>query len=282
MCGLNSSHVPLVVLEARHHFVQRVSSAEVLKCWHHPSSPQHRAAPMPKRKAVQDPNLDDSDLSPPPNDLQEGATALANANAELKTEALPTKRRKTANSIVKSETTINGTVAPTQKRATRTRKVKSVLEEEEAASSSEDAPKPAPKKRQSKAKVVKEEEAEEEDVVTKPLPKGRAHKKPEVNRAEAEQEEEEDEIVKPSPKGRARKKPEVKEEAKEEDNDGKATEKPVKKKRKTKEEKETEAMPLAARTVGHKLFIGAHVSGQSQLYSTHMHSPLSPSLNVLG
>ncbi len=37
-------------------------------------------------------------------------------------------------------------------------------------------------------------------------------------------------------------------------------------KRKTKEEKEAEAMPLAARTVGHKLFIGAHVSsagGQS-------------------
>ncbi|KAI4755603.1 AP endonuclease [Aureobasidium sp. EXF-3400] len=34
----------------------------------------------------------------------------------------------------------------------------------------------------------------------------------------------------------------------------------VVKKRKTKEEKEAEAMPLAARTIGHKLFIGAHVS----------------------
>lgn len=47
--------------------------------------------------------------------------------------------------------------------------------------------------------------------------------------------------------------------------DGKP-EKKVKKKRKTKEEKEAEAMPLASRTVGHKLFIGAHVSaagGQS-------------------
>ena len=32
-------------------------------------------------------------------------------------------------------------------------------------------------------------------------------------------------------------------------------------KRKTKEEKEAEAMPLALRTIGHKLFIGAHVSG---------------------
>ncbi|CAD0082972.1 unnamed protein product [Aureobasidium vineae] len=34
----------------------------------------------------------------------------------------------------------------------------------------------------------------------------------------------------------------------------------VVRKRKTKEEKEAEAMPLAARTLGHKLFIGAHVS----------------------
>ena len=34
----------------------------------------------------------------------------------------------------------------------------------------------------------------------------------------------------------------------------------AKRKRKTKEEREAEAMPFAARTVGHKLFIGAHVS----------------------
>jgi AP endonuclease-1 len=34
----------------------------------------------------------------------------------------------------------------------------------------------------------------------------------------------------------------------------------VVRKRKTKEEKEAETMPLAARTIGHKLFIGAHVS----------------------
>jgi hypothetical protein len=155
---------------------------------------------MPKRKAIQEPVVDDSDLSPPPNDLGQGATALVNANAELETEALLAKRRKTASSAVKSETTTNGTVAPTQKRPTRTR-------------------------------TVKEGDSEEEDAVTKPLPKGRA-----------------------------RKKSEAKEEAKEEDNDGKVTEKPVKKKRKTKEEKEAEAMPLASRTVGHKLFIGAHVS----------------------
>lgn len=42
--------------------------------------------------------------------------------------------------------------------------------------------------------------------------------------------------------------------------DGETTTTKVTRKRKTKEEKEAEAMPLAARTAGHKLFIGAHVS----------------------
>ena len=37
--------------------------------------------------------------------------------------------------------------------------------------------------------------------------------------------------------------------------------KPTKRKRKTKEEKEAEMIPLAARTQGLKMFVGAHVSG---------------------
>lgn len=220
-------------------------------------------ATMPKRKAVQAPSLDDSDLSPPPNDPNEGAAALANANADLDSTTQPTKKRKTATSTVKSEAvteTTNGTVASTQKRTTRTRKVKPEPEEEEAASSAEEAPKPAPKKRQTKVKVVKKEEAEEEEELAKPLPKGRARKKAEVKEEEPFKEE----------------------------SNAKAVEKPVKKKRKTKEEKEAEAMPLSARTVGHKLFIGAHVSsagGQSfhiQLYSTDisLYSSRSQDLHV--
>lgn len=182
----------------------------------------------PKRKAVQAPIVDDSDLSPPPNDLDGGAAALANANAGLDSTTQPTKKRKTASSTVKPEKvtqTVNGTVATTQKRTARARIVKPEPEEEESAFSSEEAPKPTPKKRQAKAKVVKKEEAEGEEELAK--------------------------------------------------------EKPAKKKHKTKEEKEAEAMPLSARTIGHKLFIGAHVSsagGQSfhmQPYSTDMH--LQPS-----
>ena len=53
------------------------------------------------------------------------------------------------------------------------------------------------------------------------------------------------------------------EEAIELSSDSEIVEKKVKKqrKRKTKEEKEAAAMPLATRTIGHKLYIGAHVSG---------------------
>jgi AP endonuclease-1 len=204
---------------------------------------------MPKRKTAQAPIVDDSDLSPPPNDLDESAAALANVNAILDSNTQPTKKRKTGSSVVKSETVIeatNGAGVTTQKRTTRTRKVKPEPEEEEATFSSEEAPKPTPKKRQTKAKVVKKEGSEGEEEPAKPVPKGRARKKPE---AKAE------------------------EESKTENNAG-AVDKPATKKRKTKEEKEAEAMPLSARTIGHKLFIGAHVSsagGQSsyiQLYST--------------
>ena len=46
-----------------------------------------------------------------------------------------------------------------------------------------------------------------------------------------------------------------------------ATVKKVKKKRKTKEEKEAESMPLAPRTPGHKMFVGAHVSGAGGMFN---------------
>lgn len=42
--------------------------------------------------------------------------------------------------------------------------------------------------------------------------------------------------------------------------------KPVKKRRKTKEEKEAEAMPLAARTQGLRMFVGAHVSAAKGIF----------------
>ncbi|OQO04009.1 hypothetical protein B0A48_10652 [Cryoendolithus antarcticus] len=46
----------------------------------------------------------------------------------------------------------------------------------------------------------------------------------------------------------------------------------VVRKRKTKEEKEAEAMPLAARTIGHKLFIGAHISSAGGVQNAPVNS----------
>ena len=88
-------------------------------------------------------------------------------------------------------------------------------------------------------------------------------------------EEAEIEVGKPSPKKTKRKKAaevdidEIAEEesktaVQEEDEEvqgGEEGQKKIKRKRKTKEEKEIEAMPLAARTGGLRMFIGAHVSG---------------------
>ena len=69
----------------------------------------------------------------------------------------------------------------------------------------------------------------------------------------------------PTPK-KAQRKNKVKPEEAEEEEEGEGPKK-IKRKRKTKEEKEAEAMPLASRTNGLQMFIGAHVScakGQSE------------------
>nr|OQO30125.1 hypothetical protein B0A51_02865 [Rachicladosporium sp. CCFEE 5018] len=55
------------------------------------------------------------------------------------------------------------------------------------------------------------------------------------------------------------------------DEDGEAKPKVVRK-RKTKEEKEAEAMPLAARTIGHRLFIGAHISSAGGVQNAPVNS----------
>ena len=59
---------------------------------------------------------------------------------------------------------------------------------------------------------------------------------------------------------KAKRKTKVKEED-EEVQEGEGGQQKIKRKRKTKEEKELEAMPLAVRTDGLRMFIGAHVSG---------------------
>lgn len=67
----------------------------------------------------------------------------------------------------------------------------------------------------------------------------------------------------PKPKRKA-----VKKAAKEDSDEDGEEKKKVSRKRKTKEEREAEEMPLAARTIGHKLFIGAHVSSAGGVQNT--------------
>lgn len=100
-------------------------------------------------------------------------------------------------------------------------------------------------------RVVKVEEAEIE--VGEPSSKKTKRKKATESKIDEAVED------KASP-SKAKRKIKVKEED-EEIEEGEGGQKKTKRKRKTKEEKELEAMPLAVRTDGLRMFIGAHVSG---------------------
>ncbi|KAK5704402.1 DNA-(apurinic or apyrimidinic site) lyase [Elasticomyces elasticus] len=110
------------------------------------------------------------------------------------------------------------------------------------------------------------------DVSAKPAKKTTRVRKVKIEVEEEAQEEQTKEVTPKRP--RARK---VKGEEAEVDENGEAVEKKPKAKRKSKADKERELveMPLAARTIGHKLLIGAHVSAaggvqQSILNSVHI------------
>lgn len=99
-------------------------------------------------------------------------------------------------------------------------------------------------------RIVKVEEAETD--VTEPSPKKTKRKA-----IKAEIDETVEDTASPN---KAKRKTQVKEEG-EEVQEGEGGQKKTQRKRKTKEEKELEAMPLAVRTDGLRMFIGAHVSG---------------------
>jgi outer membrane biosynthesis protein TonB len=123
--------------------------------------------------------------------------------------------------------------------------------------------------RTSEGNTVKKEVKEEDDnEEAKLAPKRQPRKKVVVKEEDEDGEAEVKEDLKPAPKKQPRKKKvAVKEETTEADGDEPAAvANPAAKKRKTKEEKEAEAMPLTARTIGHKLFIGAHVSSAGGQY----------------
>ena len=99
-------------------------------------------------------------------------------------------------------------------------------------------------------RVFKVEEEEEEIEVSELSPKKTKRKKAPKVKVDGTVDNE-------SSPTKVRRKNKVDEEVQEGEDDPKKT----KRKRKTKEEKEQEAMPIAARTDGLRMFIGAHVSG---------------------
>ncbi|KAK5016931.1 DNA-(apurinic or apyrimidinic site) lyase [Cryomyces antarcticus] len=131
-------------------------------------------------------------------------------------------------------------------------------------------------KRVTKAQVKCQEEATEEaaEEITQTIPRKRRKNQEGQDsstthaKAKVRSEKEETEDVKLTTNGtsketkRQKTKVETKVNIEEQEEHGNDTtgEKKFKRKRKTKGEKEAEAMPLAARTLGHKMFIGAHVS----------------------
>lgn len=127
----------------------------------------------------------------------------------------------------------------------------------------------SPPKRGRKRKAAQDEEEPDEEQIPpqkKTLPSKFKSVKVEIAeeaRAADVRVEEATATSKPSPKRRRKVKVEdVEAEPSSPKQEGgtQAGETKVKRKRKTKEEKEAEAMPLSARTIGHKLHIGAHVS----------------------
>ncbi|KAE9990759.1 hypothetical protein EG327_000992 [Venturia inaequalis] len=163
------------------------------------------------------------------------ASALSSPPSEIDTPATPTVpeppkgKKRQADPIVPP--------ASRAKRARKTAVYTEVDEEEEEIVKKEVVTKGTPKSK--KAKVVTTSIKEEEEV--------------EINGYESEGSE--------SPKKVTKSKSKVKKVVKKEEVEGDGTvKKKVVRKKKTKEEKEAEAMPLLARTIGSKIVVGAHIS----------------------
>lgn len=118
-----------------------------------------------------------------------------------------------------------------------------------------------------KRRVKKETEEVEPEVLDRKQKRARTTKA----KAKIDEEEEADavESVAKTPAKRAGK---VRKEAEDEDEDAGETKPTTKRKKKTKEEKEAEMLPLAVRTTGHKLFIGAHVSAAGGVQNAVLNS----------
>ena len=186
-----------------------------------------------------------------------GTDELKDSSASLEASTINIRESQTITAIVNQTKTsvkeeAEGQSTPNGSRLlTKKDKAKVIAQEADSAISS----KRNTRSKKIEAALVREEQ--EVDIVESPQRPRRIKK---VGASTLEQQSEE-EILEPPIKSRKSKKPQIVVQAKEEEGEeAEQVPQKVKKHRKTKEEKQTEAMPLAARTNGLRMFIGAHVS----------------------
>ena len=203
---------------------------------------------------------------------------LSNGTSEQETPASSRKRPKTEAVIAREELQGRANNGSPQKSRNR-KKIQQEEALEEIPEEEQCEEHTAPTKIGRKHKIKEEEEEVELQVDGKSPRKAKRKRTTETKEAKIKESgtspkktkrkvaELEEEAVdgEPTPKKAQRKKKVKQEEVEEEEEEGGP--KKIKRKRKTKEEKEAEAMPLASRTNGLQMFIGAHVScakGQSE------------------
>ena len=200
---------------------------------------------MAKKAAQRKVRQDSSDLSPPPEVSQSvqndppGGSKKRKRNAAVKPSEDSTKTRVAATNTSEANGTANKL---TERGKSAVKKEAIVSDESEAKTATKASPKASRKR-----KVVEYKEEEPIEDESKPIsvekPTARSKNKLEKTNKAAIKEEKDEKEAKPS-----------------------------KRPRKTKEEKEAENMPLAARTVGHKMFVGAHVSSAGGVQNAVMNS----------
>ncbi|GAB7346688.1 hypothetical protein MBLNU459_g1808t1 [Dothideomycetes sp. NU459] len=194
---------------------------------------------MPRRLARRAAREASSELSSAPSDIAEpahAATGTAKIEEEKASIAAATRKPKLVKPTEKAAKT--APAAPTAEKATT--------------GESGPATGALKRKRPARKEPVKKEPVEDEARSATPNTTRRKKTvKVEEEAAQGEDEDEEDVPLNPTKRTKVKSTQTI---------DHQVTEKKAVRKRKTKEEKEAEAMPLAARTLGHKMYIGAHVS----------------------
>lgn len=235
-----TSHVYTSPLDASTLFLQSICSLFIS----HKYSEQDSiiaSSEMPPKRVKQAASVASSDLSSAPSDIE--ATAQVTEEETVSVEIKEPQGTKRKRNISKPASTLN-----------------------EDSEQSKDIKPPAKRSRQVKKEPLPEVAVDvgqfaEEEVATVVVTKTKQTRKKKITEVKEEQEEEEE--TAPATKGNRPVKPKAKA-LKEE---GEEDVKKVTKKRKTKAEREAEAMPLAARTIGHKMVIGAHVSAAGGVHN---------------